>query len=134
MAAINVPWKSIQGVIRDAIVGIGDNQPITIIRPGHRDGVPGEPWEGPSEPESHDIFNNIPALVVVETQKERDDTGVDVSVQSIKAIISIADMPITPQIGWTLTDDRVGTTYVIKEVKKVQPGVDGIIYVVKASR
>jgi len=134
MAGISVNWKQIQGIIGDVTSGIGDQQTVTIARPGSSDAIAGEPWEGPAEPTGSDTFSNINAVVATEEQKERDESGTDVAVQSVKAIIGGGDLSVTPQIGWTIKDDKTGVTYSVIKVKKIQPGRDVLVYVVEGKR
>jgi len=131
MAKISVSWKQIQGIIGDVTSGIGDKKSITLSRPSLSLAIAGEPWEGPG---LGDVFSEVIALVTTEEQKERDGPGTDISVQAIKAIISGGDLNVTPQIGWELTDDKTGAVYSVKGVKKVQPGVDVLVYVIDGTR
>jgi len=134
MASVSVPWKRIQGILGDATRGIGDKQTVTVKRPSSSNAITDEPWEGPGEPTSSDTFSSIPAVVATEEQKERDDSGAAVSVQTIKAIIAGGDLSVTPQVGWTVADDRTSTTYSVKKVNKIQPGRDVLVYIVEGSR
>ena len=133
MASISVPWKQIQGILGDVTSGLGDKQTVTLKRPGSSEARSGEPWEGPAEPTSGDTFSAIPAVVAVEEQLERDETGVNIAVQTVKAIIAGGDLSVIPQIGWELTDDKTGVTYSVKKARKIQPGIDVLVYVVEGS-
>lgn len=134
MAAISIPWKQIQGIIGDVTAGIGENQTVTLRRPGSSDAIPGQPWEGPAEPTSNDIFSDVNAVVATETQTERDETGTDVVAQMIKAVIGGGDLTVIPQIGWQIEDDRTEVTYSVKKVTKIQPGRDVLAFVIEGKR
>ena len=134
MAAISVPWKQIQSIIGDVTAGIGEKQTVTLRRPSSNDAIAGEPWEGPAEPTGSDTFSNVNAVVATETQTERDETGTDVVAQMIKAVIAGGDLSVVPQIGWEIDDDRIGVTYSVKKVKKIQPGRDILVFIVEGKR
>lgn len=134
MAKISVNWKQIQGIVGDVTEGLGEKQTVTITRPNSADAIAGEPWEGPAEPTGSDTFRDINAVVATEEQQERDETGTDVSVQSIKAVIGGGDLSVIPQIGWTISDDKTGVTYSVKKVKKIQPGRDVLVFVIEGVR
>lgn len=134
MAAISVPWKQVQRIIGDVTAGLGEKQTVTLRRPSGNLAIADEPWEGPAEPTGSDTFSNVNAVVAVEQQTERDETGADVSVQSIKAVIGGGDLSVIPQIGWTIDDDKTGVMYSVKKVKKIQPGRDILVFVVEGRR
>lgn len=131
MAAINIPWNQIQGIIGDVTRGVGESQTVTITRPSAADAISTQPWEGPAEGAGKDTFSNIPAVVAVENQVERDETGTNVAMQSIRAVIAGGDLSVTPQIGWEITDDKTGVIYSVKKVSKIQPGIDVLVYTVE---
>lgn len=133
MAAIKVPWKQIQGIIGDVTEGIGEGTTVTLKRPGSNDAIAGEPWEGPAEPTSNDTFSDIPAVVIPDVQDPRDD-GTDISVRKIRITIAGGDLAVTPELGWTLTNNKDGLTYSVTKVKTIQPGRDVLVYSLEASR
>lgn len=133
MAAIKIPWKQIQGIIGDVTAGIGDNTTVTLKRPGSNDAIAGEPWEGPAEPTGSDTFSDIPAVVIPDEQEAREE-GTDIGVREIRITIAGGDLSVTPEVGWTLTNNKDGLTYSVTKVKTIQPGKDVLVYSVEAQR
>ncbi len=133
MAVITVPWKQIQGIIGDAVQGIGEKTTITLKRASSSDAIADEPWEGPGEPTSSDTFSNVPAVVIPDEQGER-ETGTDIGVREVRVTIGGGDLNVTPEIGWTVTNNKDGLTYSVRKVKTIQPGKDVLVYSLEASR
>jgi hypothetical protein len=131
MPKITVPWKQVQSLVGDVTRGLGEKQTVTLTSPASTNAISDKPWEGFAEATSSSTYSSIPAVVAVEEKMERDDTGTNVSVQQIKAVIGGGDLSVVPDIGWTISDDKAGVTYSVKKVRKIQPGRDILVYVVE---